>query len=128
VIRAVLAVALGAGAAPAFAACEPGFPLQVQAGELTASLKPTPSTIPVGEMFGLEIALCRAGGGAPPVLQRVDAEMPAHKHGMNYRPSLVAVAPGRYRAEGLMFHMPGLWEMRLDTAGGARLSLALTVP
>lgn len=122
-----LAIALVVLATPAVAACDPSFPLQAQGGALSASLKPTPAKIPIGEPFDLEIVLC-SSGGAPPALQRVDAEMPAHKHGMNYRPSLVTVGPGRYRADGLMFHMPGLWEMRLETAGGGRLSLSLTVP
>ena len=39
---------------------------------------------------------------------------------MNYRPVVVAHGDGMYRAEGLMFHMPGRWEIRFDvvTAGG----------
>ena len=90
-------------------------------------MKPPPAPVPVGEMVSLEIALCNAAGTAP-ALQRLDAEMPAHRHGMNYRPSVVALGPGRYRAEGLMFHMPGLWALHLETAGGVRLTLPLTVP
>ena len=35
--------------------------------------------------------------------------MPEHRHGMNYAPEVKAVGPGRWRAEGLMFHMPGKW-------------------
>ena len=37
--------------------------------------------------------------------------MPSHGHGMNYRPTVAALGGGRYRAEGLMFHMPGQWEL-----------------
>ena len=40
----------------------------------------------------------------------VDAHMPAHRHGMNYRPSVSATKPNQYRAEGLLFHMAGQWE------------------
>ena len=29
---------------------------------------------------------------------------------MNYAPEVKALGPGRWRAEGLMFHMPGKWE------------------
>jgi cytochrome c peroxidase len=36
--------------------------------------------------------------------------MPEHRHGMNYAPALKALGPGRWRAEGLMLHMPGRWE------------------
>jgi hypothetical protein len=37
--------------------------------------------------------------------------MPEHRHGMNYKPSIKPAAGGRYRADGLMFHMPGRWEI-----------------
>jgi cytochrome c peroxidase len=40
---------------------------------------------------------------------KVDAQMPEHRHGMNYAPEVKALGPGRWRAEGLMFHMPGKW-------------------
>jgi cytochrome c peroxidase len=36
--------------------------------------------------------------------------MPEHRHGMNYAPEVKPLGPGRWRAEGLMFHMPGKWE------------------
>jgi hypothetical protein len=42
---------------------------------------------------------------------RVDARMPEHRHGMNYRPTITATGEGRYRAEGLMLHMAGKWEL-----------------
>jgi len=49
----------------------------------------------------------------------VDAWMPEHRHGMNYKPSVVALGAGRYRADGLMFHMSGRWEFVFEvrTAG-----------
>ena len=33
---------------------------------------------------------------------------------MNYRPSVVAAGGERYRAQGLMFHMPGRWVMTFE--------------
>jgi hypothetical protein len=45
--------------------------------------------------------------------------MPEHRHGMNYRPTVTAVAPGRYRVEGLLFHMPGRWDLLFDVDSGA---------
>jgi hypothetical protein len=124
---AALAVALALAASPAVAACDPAFPLQTGAGDLTASVRPTPKAIQVGEPFGLEIALCKLGVAGPPALQRVDAEMPAHRHGMNYRPTLVALGGGRWRADGLMFHMPGRWDVTLDIAGGVRLHVPVDI-
>ena len=37
--------------------------------------------------------------------------MPEHRHGMNYKVSVKPEAGGRYRADGLLFHMPGRWEL-----------------
>jgi hypothetical protein len=43
---------------------------------------------------------------------------------MNYRPSVKALALGQFRAEGLMFHMPGRWELVFELRGsGAPLRL-----
>ena len=44
----------------------------------------------------------------------VDADMPEHRHGMNYRARVQALGGGRYRADGLMFHMPGRWRFVFD--------------
>ena len=49
---------------------------------------------------------------------RIDARMPEHGHGMNYRPSLQARGPGRWRAEGLMLHMAGRWELSFELRRG----------
>ncbi len=51
----------------------------------------------------------------------VDAYMPEHRHGMNYKTEVISTGPQRYRVEGLMFHMPGQWEyiFELRTGEGA---------
>ena len=66
-------------------------------------------TISVAQHFTLDIAVC-AKSSAKPEEIKVDAHMPEHRHGMNYAPGVKQTAPGRWRAEGLMFHMPGKWE------------------
>jgi hypothetical protein len=85
----------------------------------------------VGRHFVLDIALCAPAGQALPATLRVDASMPEHRHGMNYRPGVSARADGQFRAEGLMFHMPGRWELVFewrDAAGATRrLAQSLTV-
>ena len=75
--------------------------------------------IAVGSHFALDIAVCAKPGNPLPRNIKVDAQMPEHRHGMNYAPSLKPLGPGRWRAEGLMFHMPGRWEFvfELDAAG-----------
>ena len=78
----------------------------------------TPAPIPVGRHFVLDFELCpRAAAGLPSEV-RVDALMPEHKHGMNYRPSVSSPRAGVYRAEGLMFHMPGRWELVFELRDG----------
>ena len=67
----------------------------------------------VGEHFALEFAICPA-----PDTVRVDATMPEHRHGMNYRPTITAQGGGRYRAQGLMFHMAGRWELVFEVRAG----------
>jgi len=64
----------------------------------------------VGKHFSVEIAVCAKPGNPEPESLKVDAHMPEHRHGMNYSPSVAKLGPGRWRAEGLMFHMPGRWE------------------
>jgi len=69
-----------------------------------------PATIAVGGHFAVEFALCAKDGAATPESVRVDAHMPEHRHGMNYKTTVTGNGGGKYRAEGLMFHMPGRWE------------------
>jgi hypothetical protein len=76
--------------------------------------KLAPEPVPVGRHFSIDFALCTRGAAALPAEVRVDAQMPEHKHGMNYRPSVAPRGPGQYRAEGLMFHMPGRWELSFE--------------
>ena len=70
--------------------------------------------IPVGQHFSLTVQVCAPEGQTAPAVLRVDADMPLHKHGMNYRTTLKELGPGRTRAEGLMFHMPGRWRFLFD--------------
>jgi hypothetical protein len=79
-----------------------------------------PSPPPVGRHFRLEVHLCQGSG--PVKALRVDADMPAHRHGMNYRTTVKALGAGRWQAEGLLFHMPGRWRflVELDTPQGTQ--------
>jgi hypothetical protein len=49
---------------------------------------------------------------------RVDADMPAHGHGMNVAPTLTE-ENGWVEATPLLFHMPGAWELYVDRTEGA---------
>jgi hypothetical protein len=90
---------------------------RIDAPQFQLAYKLLPDPVPVGKHFAIDFVLCPQGGAAAPAEVRVDASMPEHKHGMNYRPSVKMLAPGQYRAEGLMFHMPGRWELVFELRG-----------
>ena len=74
----------------------------------------------MGAPFTLVMNVCtRRGDGAE--LLRVEATMPEHKHGMNYTPTIVVIGNGRYRVEGMLFHMPGEWELAFDVRSGEEI-------
>jgi hypothetical protein len=108
----------GAYAGSVSAACGDALPssgrLQAEAAGLQVAFVPRPWPLVVGRHFGLDVVVCAAPGRAPPAALRVDADMPAHRHGMNYRTSVQALGDGRFVAEGLMFHMPGRWRFIFD--------------
>lgn len=78
---------------------------------------PSPMPIPLNAPFALDIRLCDARLAELSRLTAVDAWMPAHRHGMNYTPTVTKLDWGHYRAEGLLLHMPGEWEFVFDFAG-----------
>jgi len=97
---------------------------RIEQSAFVLAYRTTPAPIAVGKHFAIDFVLCPRDGGAMPAEVRVDASMPEHKHGMNYRPSVTAQGADRYRAEGLMFHMPGRWELVFELRGsGAPLRL-----
>lgn len=93
--------------------------------------KTLPEVPIVGSHFAIDFALCPRGSARAPAALRVDAHMPEHRHGMNYQASVSPRGPGLYRAQGLMFHMPGRWELvfELRSSSGAvqRLAHTLTI-
>ncbi len=80
----------------------------------TVMYRTEPAAIAVGRAFAIEVQVCAKGQAVVPTGLRVDARMPAHRHGMNYRPTVVAEGSGRFLAEGMLFHMPGRWELIFD--------------
>jgi hypothetical protein len=70
--------------------------------------------VQVGAHFALDFAVCPRGSAKVPRAVRVDATMPEHRHGMNYRPVCDGKSAAMYRAEGFLFHMPGRWDLTFD--------------
>jgi hypothetical protein len=111
-------LAVSAGAA---GACEPpvGFTARgrLTANDVVVLFRTVPATIEIGRHFAVEAVVCAT---PPTQTVRVDARMPEHRHGMNYRPTVAATADGRWVAQGMMFHMPGRWQLVFDVERGGR--------
>jgi hypothetical protein len=94
-----------------------GTGLVVFSSHYMVAFRPEPMRIEVGEPFSLLFNVCTKND-KPAELVAVDAQMPEHKHGMNYRPTIVSLGNGRYRVDGMVFHMPGRWELAIDVRAG----------
>ena len=113
--RALLLAAWIAVAATATQACElpGGAAHRIESPHHVVLYRAQPAPLRIGEHFALEFVVCPA-----PESVRVDAWMPEHRHGMNYRPTVAAQGGGRYRAQGLMLHMGGRWELVFEVRAG----------
>jgi hypothetical protein len=110
---------LFAAATPLAQACTAEFkgaPL-IDSPRYALAWRVQPAPISVGRHFAVDFVVCPKSGAALPQSLRVDAQMPEHRHGMNYKASVKAEGGGRYRAEGLMFHMAGRWELLFELRG-----------
>jgi hypothetical protein len=103
-------------------ACEPpgGFTpsTRVESPGVAVIFRTVPATIEIGRHFSIEAVICAEDAAS--VLTRVDADMPEHRHGMNYRPTVARKGNGRWVAEGLLFHMPGRWQLSFDVEHAGR--------
>ena len=79
-----------------------------------------PAEVPLNAPFLIEAQALPADGTHPlkAVELTVDAAMPHHRHGMNRLPRMVSLGDGRFRAEGMLFHMEGRWELYFDVSEG----------
>jgi hypothetical protein len=134
------AAAAVAGNSPAAAASRPSCPASLAmptadadpsaAGRLVSGLitgasveiawRAKPQPIAVGKPFSVEFEVCPRSGGTTIDRLQVDAWMPEHQHGMNYRPSLTGRPSTLMRADGLVFHMPGRWQLVFEMQADGR--------
>lgn len=128
---ALLLTALGASIGAANAACPPVAAdgtviardeVVLAWRPLLADGAPKSGRIPMARHFALEVQLCDKGDGASAQLTKADASMPAHKHGMNYRPTITPLGNGRFRVDGMMFHMAGQWELAFEVQAGKKIT------
>lgn len=118
VCAAVLALAAGCGGP------EPGERrFASNLGTYTVSLRTIPHPLPANEPFEL---VFRVAPDAPDLAVEVDARMPQHFHGMNRVPRVTRRPDGSFRAEGMLLHMSGRWELTIDISQGGRTERAQT--
>ena len=122
--RTLIAAACAAFAGIAHA-CELPPGTRVESAHVEVSYRTIPAQIAVGQPFVLDLAACSKQGPLPDRI-RLDAHMPEHRHGMNYRATVVPQGAGRFHSEGWLFHMPGRWEFIFDL-GSERLTHSVRV-
>jgi hypothetical protein len=95
------------------------FPEQLNDGGTAVAYKTNPARIEVGKPFSIDVVACVDGEKRmAPSRIRVDAGMPMHGHGMNYTPSERKIGPGHSSFDGMVFHMPGHWQITFDVYEG----------
>jgi hypothetical protein len=120
-VGAILALSTAVLGAHAGSACTvpEGF-ARLATAEAEIAYRWEPRDLKVGRFFAAEVIACRAPGPGAVGEIVLDAQMPAHGHGMNYRPTPEQAGPGRFRFTGLMLHMAGTWRLTFDLFQGDR--------
>lgn len=85
-------------------------------GSYYVEYESNPSPIPLNKYFTITV-FPYADDTKSSILQDidvfVDATMPAHGHGMNEQATMTLQEDGSFLAEGLKWHMEGLWELEI---------------
>lgn len=85
----------------------------------TIRIQVNPKTIPLNAPFDATVTICSQSERLPTRLV-VDATMPAHKHGMNYKVTAASVDDRTYGVNNLLFHMPGVWRLEVTAYDNGR--------
>lgn len=81
-------------------------------------LKLPSDPMPIGEPLAVEIKVCESDPLHAEQV-RISAVMPAHKHGMNYRPVVREIDSNVFRGENFLLHMPGAWRILVELLHGS---------
>lgn len=87
-------------------------------GNYTVTVTPVEGDVMANKHFSLDVVVKSAGDQPQPGGVRIDADMPAHRHGMNTQPEVTDRGNGRYRVDGMLFHMTGEWVITVKVARG----------
>ncbi|MFT4537986.1 MAG: hypothetical protein ACI841_005256 [Planctomycetota bacterium] len=85
------------------------------------SWMPQPDPIPLNDAFEMLVQIHdQQGQPVEGAIVVVNGTMPGHGHGMLRVPQSEDTGSGTYRVRGMLLHMAGHWEMRIDAVvGGA---------
>ena len=87
-------------------------------GRYVATLEPA-RPLRTRQMETVRLIVRDAEGGAIDEAQiSIDGGMPQHGHGMNRVPRVAPDGEGGFGADGLLFHMPGSWQLYFDVTRG----------
>ena len=89
-----------------------------QEGLFEVAYTTTPAPIPLNDYFDIFVMVAEISAGTDDLVLEVDARMPNHNHGMNVLPALEVEGRGKVRALGMLFHMPGHWEIAVTVSQG----------
>lgn len=92
-------------------------------GSYSVTLTPTKDKIGRNEHFSLDLSV-EAKSRSGPLAVKVDADMPAHRHGMNTLPELIDKGDSRFQVEGMLFHMSGEWVIMVDVTSDGKTERA----
>lgn len=92
-------------------ACDAGFATLATKDQQEIGIQLEPAEPEVGVPFIIFIDTCRTDANIDQI--EVDAIMPQHNHGMNYQPTVAQLSQQRFKASGLVLHMPGLWQFSI---------------
>ena len=98
--------------------------IESNGGHYRITLLPAPDPIPRGLPFDVLVTVEPKGASRGPLEVLIDARMPEHFHGMNRLCTTRRVDPTSWRGEGLLFHMPGHWELDIDISEEGRTERA----
>jgi hypothetical protein len=87
-------------------------------GNHTVRYVPNPSPIPLNEHFTIEVQVTPIAKDQKTIEIEVDADMPAHGHGINTAPTIRNEGNGKFIVDGILFHMKGDWELYVDILDG----------
>jgi hypothetical protein len=90
-----------------------GETIELEPG-VTLHYRIVPSPLRVAQHFSMQFRTCRGEQSLKLDGFKVDAYMPKHGHGMNYRADIEVQRDGLVEATGMLFHMPGQWQIKVN--------------